>query len=234
MVNVYMILNRTNGKKYIGISTLPLNKVWKQTLSEYEQGNTPLYNTMKSVGSDNFTIKIIEEYYGKDIDDRLLYWLDKHQPEYNSDHIPYVIKPNPRKNKTKRRWGIQRKHKPKGASEMIVLKCRNLKTGKLKTIHGWKNAVKYIGGAACASNIARSIKKDTTAYGHKWWVVKKPKLVRKVYGVNREGDSTCVYESIAAACLSFGIEDKGKGICTSIKWGKTWMGYFWHYADLED
>ena len=33
---------------------------------------------------------------------------------------------------------------------------------------------------------------------------------------------------------AFGEEDKGKGICTSIKWGNYWRGYKWYYSDPLD
>ena len=52
-----------------------------------------------------------------------------------------------------------------------------------------------------------------------------------MYGIHKNGHVTQVFESIYEAMRSFGEEDKGKGICTSIKWGSRWKGYLWYKAD---
>ena len=130
-----------------------------------------------------------------------------------------------------RKWGYQRKHKKQKKSNKIVLKCRSLETGKLKTIHGWDAAAKFAGGHV--ANIKRAIKTNTNAYGYKWWIYKKVEIRRSVYGVHKDGSVTKVFDTISAAMRSFGEEDRGKGICTSIKWGSRWKGYQWYYADLE-
>ena len=31
--------------------------------------------------------------------------------------------------------------------------------------------------------------------------------------------------------MPVGGDDRGKGICTSIKWGSRWKGYMWHYSE---
>jgi hypothetical protein len=77
------------------------------------------------------------------------------------------------------------------------------------------------------------MKRGSIAYGHYWWYYERVDIRRKVYGINRDGDKTKVFGSIAEGMRSFGEEDKCKGICTSIKWGVYWRGYRWYYADIE-
>ena len=228
MYNIYIIINRKNGNKYLGFNTLPINKIWKDILEKYQYENTTLYSTMNHVGIDNFTIKIIEEYYGKDINERMEYWISKYQPEYNTDVVEYNKREVIRKKKYNKDWS--KKRRPKTIKQKNIIKCRNVETGKLKSLHGWKEVSEY-GNLA---NIKRAIKNNTIAYGHYWWIHKKVDIRRPVYGINKDGDKTKVFESITAGMRAFGEEDKGKGICTSIKWGNYWRGYKWYYSDPLD
>ena len=107
-----------------------------------------------------------------------------------------------------------------------------METGKLKTLHGWDTAAKFCNGDV--ANIKRAIRTDGSAYGYKWWVYKKVESVKKrVYGVGKSGEVTKVFDSILDAMRAFGEEDRGKGICTSLKWGSRWKGYLWYYKDTK-
>ena len=141
MLNIYVIKNTKNGHQYIDYTDLPLNKKWKEILQNYSSGNSSLYMSMKHDGIGRFKISILEEYYGKDIDARLKYWFDRYDPEYNKDVLEHVSK-DIKRGKSRLKWGIQRKHKPKAKRETHTIKCRDLKTGKLKTHHGWEAAAK--------------------------------------------------------------------------------------------
>ena len=192
--------------------------------------NTSLFNTMKHTGTDRFSIKIVEEVSDHKLEERMGYWFDRYSPEYNIGAMPEVVTRGAYKKKTRRITGIMRKKKPKGARTTNTIKCRNIETNKLKTLHGWKAACDYVNGER--SNIKRAIARKSIAYGHYWWIHKKAGDTKKpVYGVNKDGHYTEVYESIAAAMRAFGEEDKGKGICTSIKWKRRWRGYLWYYRD---
>ena len=229
MYNIYIIVNRVNGHKYLGSDKRPLNKVWREMLEKADHENTSLYNTMKHVGTDRFSIKIVEEVPEHKLDSRMQYWLDKYNPEYNTGALVEIIERGKYKRST-RRWGIQRKKKPKAKRETNTIKCRNVETGKLKTLHGWKAAAEYVNGDL--SNIKKAIKKGSVAYGHTWWIYKKAgDIKRPVYGVNKDGHFTKVYPSISDAMRDFDGDDRGKGICTSIKWGSRWRGYLWFYEE---
>ena len=138
MINIYMIVNRQNGHKYLGSDVRPLNKVWREILEKYELWNGSLYNTMKYYGPGAFSIKIVEEVNENRLEERMKYWSDRYSPEYNEAVIAHETVHVDNKEsyrRGERKWGYNRKHKPKKKSNKIVLKCRNLETGKLKTIY---------------------------------------------------------------------------------------------------
>ena len=63
---VYCIENKTNGKKYIGITKRPLISRWKQHISESNrenswEWNTLLGNALKKYGENGFNLYILEE-----------------------------------------------------------------------------------------------------------------------------------------------------------------------------
>ena len=234
MHNIYMIVNRKNGHKYLGSDVRPLNKVWREILEKYESWNGALYNTMKYYGVESFSIKIVEEVADHKLEERMEYWSERYSPEYNTSVIAYTSKSVDNKEsyrKGVRKWGYNRIHKKNKKSNKNVIKCRNIETGKLKTLHGWDAAAKFVGGYV--ANIKRAVKTGGTAYGYKWWIYKKVDIKRSVYGVHKDGSVTQVFSTITEAVRAFGEDDKGKGICTSIKWGSRWKGCLWYYYELN-
>ena len=161
-------------------------------------------------------------------------WIEREQPEYNKTVLEHTTNSFDNKKsyrEGKRKWGYNRKKKPSN-KRTNTIKCRNLETGKIKTFHGWAEAAAFIGrGKYTQDIIIRSVKNGHNAYGYKWWVHKKIQVKTPVYGIHKNGHVTQVFESIYEAMRSFGEEDKGKGICTSIKWGSRWKGYLWYKAD---
>jgi len=210
---------------------MQLNKKWKEILQKYKDENSALFMSLRYYGIDNFKISILEEYYTNDIADRMEYWFNRYKPEYNQRVIEFNHVAQ-KKCTSKLKWGYQRTKKPSHKHESNIIKCRNIETGKLKTLHGWKAAAEFCNGRT--ESIKRAIKRDGTAYGYKWWIYKKAKdIKRKVYGIHKEGHVTPIFDSITEAMRAMGEEDRGKGICTSLKWNQRWKGYMWFYADLD-
>ena len=231
LYNIYVIKNIKNGHQYIGFTELQLQRKWKEILQKYNDENSALFMHLRYYGISNFKISILEEYYNKDIDNRMEYWFNRYKPEINQDII--IPDHTPQKKCTsKRKWGYQRVHKPSPKHQTNTIKCRNVDTGKIKTLHGWKAAAEYCGGDV--TNIKKAVARKGTAYGYKWWIYKRAKdSKRKVYGVHKDGHITPIFISITEAMRAMGEEDRGKGICTSLKWKQRWKGYMWYYADLE-
>ena len=126
---IYKILNKINGKSYIGKTTKSLAHRWKGHLYDSKKQKTRLYNAIKKHGADNFEMYYIEYVNGVSIDklnEREIYWIAVLEPEYNmtkggdGGHIG---------------TGQLGKHwKVKDTSRM-----RNKKTVTLKRIEGLKN-----------------------------------------------------------------------------------------------
>ena len=229
LYNIYVIKNLENGHQYIDYTDKPLNKKWKELLANYDQGTNSLCMSMKRYGVNRFKIGILEEWYTSDITDRMEYWFNRYTPEYNLEVLEHNIK-RERHTTTKRKWGYQRTHKPKAKHPCNTIKSRCTKTGKLKTHHGWKAAAEFANGKV--TKIKDAIARDGTAYGYKWWVYKQIETnKRKVYGIHKEGHVTPIFDSISEAMRAMGEDDRGKGICTSLKWNQRWKGYMWFYAD---
>lgn len=59
---VYMLTNRLNGKRYIGVTTHTLKKRLWEHYREADKGNKfPLYRAMRKYGTDNFDITLLYE-----------------------------------------------------------------------------------------------------------------------------------------------------------------------------
>lgn len=56
---VYLILNHRNYKKYVGITTIKLERRWACHKSDMKTSDYPLYRAMRKYGVDNFSIKPI-------------------------------------------------------------------------------------------------------------------------------------------------------------------------------
>ena len=230
MFNIYSIQNTITTDEYIGYTELPLNKVWRDTLQKFTIENSSLYSAMRHYGIKHFRIRPIEEYYGNDIEDKIELIKRRRNCTYNQDILEHKYTPAKKPN-IKKKWGIQKKKKPSPKHETNTIKCRSLETGKLKTLHGWKACAKFCNGDI--TNIKKAVRRGGTAYGYKWWIYKKARdSKRKVYGIHKEtGHCTPIFESISEAMRSVGESDRGKGICTSIKYGLTWRGYKWYYSE---
>lgn len=57
---IYKIINKVNGKLYIGLTT-NLKKRWNYHLLEVKDSDRPLYQAMRKYGIENFNIEVIQE-----------------------------------------------------------------------------------------------------------------------------------------------------------------------------
>lgn len=76
---VYRIVNKINGKYYIG-SSIDIDKRWKYHLSESKQNRYkyPLYNAIRKYGKDNFILEVIQQCDISDLEYIEQTYLDKH------------------------------------------------------------------------------------------------------------------------------------------------------------
>ena len=87
MIGIYKIINKINGKCYIGQST-QIEKRWSkhkntshnQTSKAYDY---PLYRAFRKYGIENFSFKILEECSNLELNEKEKYWINYYNPEYN-------------------------------------------------------------------------------------------------------------------------------------------------------
>ena len=81
MIGIYKILNKTNGKIYIGQS-VNIERRWKEHLYDYKNENEKrnynmkIHRAMRKYGIDNFVFEVIEECEKEELDEREIYWID--------------------------------------------------------------------------------------------------------------------------------------------------------------
>jgi group I intron endonuclease len=83
---IYKIVNKINGKEYIGKTQKTLEERWIRHLTDSRRTNTKLYNAIRKYGSENFEMCVVE-YTGsvtrEYLNDRERYWINIIDPEYN-------------------------------------------------------------------------------------------------------------------------------------------------------
>lgn len=79
---IYLIRNKINGKGYIGQTTWPIEKRWRQhivdALGEDDKKKSAIHYALEKYGVNNFDFDIIETPDDEDLDDREQYWIKYH------------------------------------------------------------------------------------------------------------------------------------------------------------
>jgi group I intron endonuclease len=241
---IYLILNKQNEHKYIGNTTLAMNKEWVQHIEKSKRmSSEPLHKAFREYGIHNFMIKELDECDESEFESKTNYWIEKYKPEYNI--IKQVIQPveikeikkeekKPRSYKAAPHL-IQWNEENRGNGKHFGFKIRgkNLETGLCTDYESARVAAEQVTGKAINnSNIILAARTGRTAYGHKWKIIEEKDQKRAVFSVNKKTEQIEVrYESINAALRAFETTDK-QGILRSLKNpGKyTWKGSWWFYV----
>lgn len=241
---IYLILNKQTGEKYIGNTTLAMNKEWVHHIDRSKRMSAePLHKAFRSYGVHNFMIKELDDYDDTCLESKLTELIEKYKPEYNI--IP-IIEPIPVKKeepiieKKPRVYSssphlIQWNEQNRGDGKHLGLKvrCKNLETGLCKDYNSVREAaIDITGNANANSNILNAARNYKNAYGYRWQVLEDKNNKKPVFGVNKKTELIEVrYESMNAAIRAFNGNNK-QGIYKSLKNpGKySWHGYWWFYA----
>ena len=248
---IYLILNKQTGEKYVGNTTLAMNKEWVHHIDRSKRmSSEPLHKAFRQLGVHNFMIKELDEYDDTCLDSKLNEWIEKYKPEYNPIVTPNVVKeeipmqeklelPAPIK-KEKRNYNADNlkpfNEHTRGNGKHLGLKIRgkNLQTGVCKDYDSARDAATDVTGDPNANgNILNAARKYRTAYGHKWQILEEKNKKKAVFGVNKKTELIEVrYESIAAAVRDLGGSEYNTDIVRSLRNpGKySWRGYFWFYG----
>ena len=243
---IYLILNKQNGHKFIGNTTIGMNKEWVYHIERSKRmSSEPLHKAFREYGVHNFMIKELDECDEKEVETKTTYWIEKYTPEYNPIIViekpiekPIVIKEPVKKERPKRPkpdYLVPWNENTRGDGKKLGFKIRgkNLETGLCTDYESARVAAEAVtGNAVNNSNILLAAKTGRTAYGHKWQILESREKKTAVFGVNKKTEQIDVrYESVAAAVRSFECSDR-KGILNSLhNPGRySWKGRYWFYA----
>jgi group I intron endonuclease len=246
---IYLILNKQNGHKYVGNTTLAMNKEWVHHIERSKRmSSEPLHKAFREHGVHNFMIKEIDECDESEFNEKTNYWIEQYNPEYNpanvvkavlpmqekrsSTPIPEPIKKQPRKTSPHL---IQWNENTRGDGKHFGLKIRgkNLETGLCEDYESARVAAEQVtGNPRNNSNILLAARTGRTAYGYKWQILEEKEKKKAVFGVNKKTEQIEIrYESVNAAVRGFECTDK-QGILKSLKnpGRYSWKGYWWFYV----
>lgn len=74
MIGIYKIVNKVNGKMYIGQS-VNIAERWKNHKIDAKSKDFPLYRAIRKYGLDNFLFEVIEQCRIEELDDKEIYWI---------------------------------------------------------------------------------------------------------------------------------------------------------------
>jgi group I intron endonuclease len=238
---IYLILNKQTGEKYVGNTTLAMNKEWVHHIDRSKRmSSEPLHKAFRQYGVHNFMIKEIDEYDDTSLNNKLNEWIEKYKPEYNPIKVVEIQPPPPPKPiKEKRKISsphlIQWNDSIRGNGKHCGIKIRgkNLETGLCTDYESARVAAEQVAGDPNANrNILLAARTGRTAYGHKWQILEDKSKKKSVFGVSKKyGEIGPRYESIAAAVRAFECTDKHSIVKSLKNPGRySWKGYYWFYG----
>jgi group I intron endonuclease len=242
---IYLILNKQTEQKYVGHTSLAVNKEWAQHIDRSKRmSSEPLHRAFREYGIHNFMIRELDEYDDNSLENKLSSWIDKYKPEYNpiqiieeeEEEIIPAYTPKQRKvdyyNSHLKPWNENTRSDGKHSG--LKIRGKNLETGVCKDYNSAREAALEItGNANKNANILLAARTGRKAYGHRWLILEEKRKKKPVFGVNKKTELIEVrYESIADAMRSLGDSSKGTGLTKSLRNpGRfTWKGYWWFYG----
>ncbi len=243
---IYLILNKQTGEKYIGNTTLAMNKEWAHHIERSKRmSSEPLHKAFREYGTHNFMIKELDACNESEFNEKTNHWIEQYKPEYNPD-VEKTEKPmqekrssTPAPQRVKKKPPsphlIQWNEENRGDGKHFGIKIRgkNLETGLCTDYESARVAAEQVtGNPRNNSNILLAARTGRTAYGYKWQLLEEKEKKKAVFGVDKKtGLIGPRYESINSAIRSFEGTDKN-GILKSLKnpGRYTWKGYWWYFG----
>ncbi len=250
---IYLILNKQTGEKYIGNTTLAMNKEWVHHIDRSKRmSSEPLHKAFRQYGTHNFMIKELDACNESEFNEKTNYWIAQYKPEYNPDvektvtsmqekrsstPIPDVVKkvktsPVKRTNTSNLiQWN--EKNRGDGKKTGLKIKGKNLETGVCTEYTSAREAATQVtGNPNNRANILSAARHYRIAYGHRWQILEEKEKKKAVFGVDKKTEMIgprC--ESINAAVRLFEGTDKN-GILKSLKnpGRYSWKGYYWFFG----
>jgi hypothetical protein len=239
---IYLILNKQTGEKFVGNTTLAMNKEWVHHIDRSKRmSSEPLHKAFRQYGVHNFMIKQLDEYDDTCLDSKLNEWIEKYQPEYNEYTPPVEVVKEIKTPPPQRVYNPNTFHlKPwnestRGDGKKLGIKIRgkNLTTGICTDYNSVREAAEAVtGDPRNNSNILNAAKTGIKAYGYRWQLLEEKSKKKPVFGVSKKTEQIeARYESINAAVRAYEAKDK-TGILKSLKNpGRfSWKGMWWFFG----
>jgi group I intron endonuclease len=247
---IYLILNKQTGEKYIGNTTLAMNKEWVHHIDRSKRmSSEPLHKAFREHGVHNFMIKELDECEGNLIEERTTYWIQQYKPEYNPAPVNVEKAEESMQEKRevpaspikKEKRNITSSHlipwndsiRGDGKHCGIKIRGKNLETGLCKDYESARvAAIEVTGDPNTNRNILNAARTGIIAYGHRWQILEEKKKKKSVFGVSKKtGLIGPRYESINAAVRAFECTDKHSILKSLKNPGKySWKNYYWFYG----
>ena len=235
---VYIIINRTNGHKYVGQSLLSQNKVWQHHIqSAMRMSQESLHKAMRKEGNHNFMIKELVDCHESELDEKEQYWIDQYKPEYNSnieiiekEDIIEEVEPIIEVNK---KWGFySSENRGDGKHSGIKLQGLNIETGETINYDNARDAAEDItGNRNLNGNILNAAKKGRVAYGYRWKMLEHKTKKKQIKAVHRITWDEYYFESVAQAIKQICPNNSPSNLYRALKSNGryTYKGYMWFY-----
>ena len=236
---IYLIINKVNGHKYIGQTTLTTNKEWKQHIEDSKRMSPyPLHRAMRKYGTHQFLMKELEECNVSKLDERVEYFIKEYNTteEYNTndpidneDNTPVIEEPLPLIDK---KWGFYlEENRGNGEHFRAQLMSVNVETGEERI---WESAsaaaIELTDNRKKCGNIIRAADNGYKAYGYLWKRLEPSKRHTSVYGINKVNWlRTPNYKSISEAVRIHGGNISDSGLRKSLNNPRkySWRGFYW-------
>ena len=73
---IYLITNSTNGKRYVGKTTKPLDVRWRGHVAGSTSSGVPLARAIRKYGTDAFTREVLEKCSKESLNEREVFWIE--------------------------------------------------------------------------------------------------------------------------------------------------------------
>ena len=254
---IYLIINKQTGEKYVGNTTLAMNKEWAHQIDRAKRmSREPLHKAFRQHGVHNFMIRELDECDESEFNEKTNYWIEQYKPEYNpavsaveiakkaiEEYKPAlqelakpaegIIAKEKRKVNTSHLIKWNENTRGDGKKTGLKIRCKNLETGVCTDYESAREAATQVtGNPNNRANILSAARHYRIAYGHRWQILEEKEKKKAVFGVDKKTEiigPRC--ESINAAVRFFEGTDKN-GILKSLKnpGRYSWKGYYWFYV----
>ena len=234
MGTIYQVINRQTGDKYIGRTTIPINKRWLEHIQlALRMSSQRLHKAMREYNNHNFLIREICDCRDEELEEKQLQYIQELNgigiegyENITIEEKPIQIK-EPEKPKKK---GFMDNEK-RGDGKLLSTKVLsvNVETGEETEWDSISDAaIALTGDKRKTGNIVRAMNKGYKAYGHLWKRLEKSKQYVKIYGVHKiTWQRTQIFNSIkeAARCCNGDYNCIRRSVNNPRKY--SYKGFYW-------